>query len=43
MRVSLRIPREAASFFNKSPLTPLYQRGELILSPFVKGGLRGIL
>jgi len=27
----------------KSPLTPLFQRGEKSVSPFEKGGLRGIL
>jgi hypothetical protein len=27
----------------KSPLTPLFQRGEKELSPFEKGGVRGIL
>jgi hypothetical protein len=27
----------------ESPLTPLFQRGEKELSPFEKGGVRGIL
>ena len=27
----------------ESPLTPLFQRGEKGLSPFGKGGIRGIL
>lgn len=27
--------------FIESPLTPLYQRGEFIISPFGKGGGRG--